>query len=475
MLVGYTIVLCFISLMRFQTFRTYLDLGIFDQSFSSTMRGQLFLETPDLSIIHSGSFLGTHFAPLVFLLLPFYAIYPGPSALLVLQTPFIALGALPVFLVSKVLLHRNTTSLSLAGLYLLNPAVQSLNLFDFHLEAFLPFFLGMSCYFLLKKNWKAYAVFIAMSLITIEFASIIIVAMSVGVILSDWKGFRRLISAPKDFARGDNLTVSMAVLTALLAVIYFYFALQMSLLLSGTTATPSTVIRGFLPSFQLWLSAGVQYKLLFWLVLFGSLAFLPLRAISRTLMVVPWLTVTLVSVNPPYYFIGYQYGGAFVAPYLFLASAHALARVNEILNSKKLHYLFLGMAVFTILITPLSPWAQHNVPGIVYEDGLPFPNSHDATVYRIMKLVPSGASILTQNELFTQFSSRPDAYLYLPSNSTQVDFILADTTSRFYTFGVFGHDPLSQIVPQVIRDNSFFVLANETGVVLLESLNRTPR
>ncbi len=159
MLTAYTLVFSFVALMRFYTFRTYIDLGIFDQAFSSTLRGSFFYETPDLVTIPSGSFLGTHFAPLVFLLVPIYAVYPNPQSLLVLQTPFIALGAVPV--------------------YLINPAIQSLNLFDFHLEAFLPFFLGMAYYFLLTKNWRPYFLFLGLSLMTIEFASIIVVSMSV--------------------------------------------------------------------------------------------------------------------------------------------------------------------------------------------------------------------------------------------------------------------------------------------------------
>ncbi len=473
MLATYSVGLSFVSLMRFYTFRTYLDLGIFNQALSSTLRGQFFYETPDLAIIPSGSFLGTHFAPLVFLILPIYAVHPGPETLLVLQTPFIALGALPVYLISKHLMGNERISLTVAGVYLMNPAVQSLNLFDFHLEAFLPFFLGMSYYFLLKRRWKPYFLFLGLSLITIEFASIIIIAMSVATLFSDRANLRNMLSSPKKLLGREALSVSIPVLTILLAFGVFYFSLGASSVFAGTHASPRTLLQGFFPDFQQWIDAGFQSKMVFWTILLGNLVLLPLKVPTRALLAAPWFLVTLITTNPVYYSIGYQYGGAFAAPYLIIAFVHALHTMGPALKAKGfLISLFIGILIFSTIVTPLSTWAQHNVPGIAYEEGLPIPTSHDGTIYRIMNLVPSNASILTQNNLFSHFSTRPNAYLYLPNNNTQVSFILGDTTSRWYDGHLFGQESLSQIIPKAISGGTYTIIAYDDGVVLLERNNR---
>lgn len=373
MLVTYTIGLSLLALMRFYTFRTYLDLGIFDQAFSSTLKGHLFYETPDLSKIPTGSFLGTHFAPLIFLLLPVYAIHPGPETLLVLQTPFIAFGALPVYLFSRHLLRNERISLALAGVYLMNPAVQSLNLFDFHLEAFLPFFLGMAYYFMFKRRWKPYFLFLGLSLITIEFAAIIIVAMSVATVLSYRGKLKDLLSEPKKLLSREMLPVSISLVTILVAGGEFFLSLELSAIFAGTHASPPTLLGGFFPDFQQWVDAGFRYKIVFWIVLVGGLLFLPLKAPTGVLLAAPWFLVTLITTNPVYYYVGYQYGGAFAAPYLIIAFVNALHMLGPALRAKGfLISTFTCILLFSTIVTPLSPWAQHSLPGIAYEEGFSF-------------------------------------------------------------------------------------------------------
>lgn len=470
MIAVYSVGLSFFALLRFYTFRTYLDLGIFDQAFSSALRGRLFYETPDLAVIPSGSFLGTHFDPLVFLLLPVYALRPGPEILLVLQTPFIALGALPVYLISKELMHRETVSLSFAAIYLLNPAIQSLNLFDFHLESFLPLFLGLTYYFLTTNQWKRYFVFLTLSLITIEFASIMIIAMSIGSLVTNRRFVISTFSAPPKLLTRDNLRVSIPILTIIIALGDFYFSLLVSGLIAGTHASPSYLLSGFIPDFQQWVQAGLIGKMVFWLILLGNLLFLPLKAPTRALMAAPWFFVTLITTNPVYYFVGYQYAGAFVAPYLIIAASYALRTIVRASQTKRLFVLLAAIVLLSVIVTPLSPWAQHNVSGIAYEDGLPILSSHDMVIYQVMKLIPSNASILTQNELFTHFSSRPNAYLYLPNNQTTVSYILADVTSRMYNFELFGQAPLSRVVSSAISTGSYTLVVAQDGVLLLKKI-----
>ena len=168
-----------VVLLRIYTFRTHaIDLGVFNQAFSTALHGRLFYETPDLYAVPSGTFLGVHFNLLMFLILPVYALFPSPQNLLILQTVVIGLGAVPVYLVARRVLRMERTALAMALIFLVNPSILNLNLYDFHLEAFLPLFLGMFFYYYLTANWRGYALFLALSLITIDLAALKIEAIS---------------------------------------------------------------------------------------------------------------------------------------------------------------------------------------------------------------------------------------------------------------------------------------------------------
>jgi uncharacterized membrane protein len=469
MMAVYAVVLSFLALMRYYTFRTYIDLGIFDQAFSSTLKGRFFYETPDLVNIPSGIFLGTHFAPIVLLLLPIYAIHPSPETLLILQTPFIALGALPVFLIARHLLRNANLSLGLAALYLVNPGVQSLNLFDFHVEAFLPFFIGMAYYCFLTRKWRAYLLFLGLSLITIEFASILAAAMSIVMLISDRERLGALFSIPRKLLVQECRPLLFAICTILLASADFYLSIVISGIIAGAGASPQRVLSGFFPDLQQWIDAGFVSKMIYWVILLGTLLFMPLKAATRALMAAPWLFVTLVATNGAYYAIGYQYSGAFVAPYLIIALVHAIDQPDPVMKTRSfITTRFPAMLFLCITLSPMAPWAQYHVPGIVYEEGLPIFNSHDSVIYEAMSLIPSNASVLTQNELFSHFTNRPNAYLYLPNNNTKVDYIFGDNTSRWYASHVFGQESISQSVSNAMSANTYTVLKDQDGVILLK-------
>src|SRR5437879_2663091 len=82
------------------------DLGVYDQSMYSTVHyGRLFFSTVEwpytMSVVPAGTQLAVHFSPVLFLLLPIYAVFPSPVTLLVLKTIAVALGAFPVYLMGR--------------------------------------------------------------------------------------------------------------------------------------------------------------------------------------------------------------------------------------------------------------------------------------------------------------------------------------------------------------------------------------
>jgi uncharacterized membrane protein len=117
-----------------------LDLAIYSQVFWNSVHGDLFVQS-----IHPHSYLGDHAEFAIVLLLPFYAAWKDPRALLIMQTAALSLAAVPLFLIVRsrfeaVKLGGKSTpyALLVALAWLLCPAVQNANLFEFHLLAFAP-------------------------------------------------------------------------------------------------------------------------------------------------------------------------------------------------------------------------------------------------------------------------------------------------------------------------------------------------
>lgn len=126
---------------------TTADLAEFDNLFFNALHGRPFRAPATDGDIRTWSALKVHAEFLLYALLPFYAIAPGPRALLVIQTGLVALTAVPIYLFAA---RRAGPALAavLAVAMLLLPATQQPNFYDFHFHP-----VGMLC-----AAWLIYAV-----------------------------------------------------------------------------------------------------------------------------------------------------------------------------------------------------------------------------------------------------------------------------------------------------------------------------
>lgn len=128
--VGYAGLMSYFSIAKHTLFHTNIyDLGQYNQALWLISRGLY-----PYSTAQGVHILGNHAAFLLYPLALLYWITPDVRALLVLQSVVIALGAIPLFLIGRA---RGNAVLGLAAgvAYLLHPATQNMNLFDFHPDA----------------------------------------------------------------------------------------------------------------------------------------------------------------------------------------------------------------------------------------------------------------------------------------------------------------------------------------------------
>jgi uncharacterized membrane protein len=123
------------------------DLAEFDNLFFNALHGHPFRSPAIEGELQNWSALKVHAEFALYLLLPFYALSPGPQALLILQTSIIALTAIPIHLFAARRLGAGV-GVVFAVVYLFLPAVQQPNFYDFHFTPVGMFFVAWTFVFL---------------------------------------------------------------------------------------------------------------------------------------------------------------------------------------------------------------------------------------------------------------------------------------------------------------------------------------
>jgi len=160
----YTVFFTLIFIWKYNNFLyNALDLAIFNQVFWNSSFGRFF----EFSI-HPHSYFGDHFTPFIILLLPAYSLFRSPIALLFLQSLFIALSAVPVYLITKEVFKKHINK-SIIGLcaslfFLINPIIWNINFFEFHIVSFSIFFLLFAFYFYQIKKFFYFIVSLILAL-----------------------------------------------------------------------------------------------------------------------------------------------------------------------------------------------------------------------------------------------------------------------------------------------------------------------
>jgi uncharacterized membrane protein len=291
-----------------------LDLGLFDNLFYNALHGVPF-HAPSASPAAT-SFLAVHAPFILYLYLPFYALYPHAEALLVLQAVLVAASAVPLYFLAEARLGH-LTALAIAASYLLYPPLHGPAFYDFHDLTTSPFFVLSAACFLVRRKWVAFWAFALLTLACREDVALGAVGVGAGLtLMSPWR------------RTGLALTAIAATYTAIVKFVVMPMYGPPSFLWVYKDLIPpggpsdfvgilSTVVGN--PLYTLG-TLFVLDKLVYLLHLFAPVAFLPLRVPRAWWLFFPGAFVALLSTgDAPVVSIRCQYAAHFV-PYVFLAT-----------------------------------------------------------------------------------------------------------------------------------------------------------
>ena len=436
----YTLTFSYFTILKFYSFSAYAwDLGVFNQSFWTTLHGgTFFFSNVELFVNPTGIFFGIHFSPILFFVLPFYSLYSSPETLLIFQSFILALGAIPLYFYAKSALKKRTIAVAFSLAYLMYPALHGINWFDFHVQAFLPVFFFSLMYFLSKEKWPLYFLFTFLSLLVAENVPLIILFIG---FYCCWIYRKQIIKTIKTKQLTDKrifipiLTIALAISWMILALwiqrTYFPVDPQYSQLYkavdnweilgiqSDPILLPLHVIQN--PGNMIdALSYGLYEKLLYLLLLTAPLLFLSFKS-SIIAITLAWFFPIFLSNYAPYYLLGTHFP-AYVIPFLFLAAVEGMKKNIKLPHRPNLNMytknLLLAGLIFMVFVSPISPVFTTFTANLADTDVFfsdfhpPEINDHTKMLQRIIDLVPEDAPILTQNNIFPHFSSRTNSYVY---------------------------------------------------------------
>ncbi len=462
---AYSIIFFAATLWKHLRFDSYAwDLGTFDQMlYSSVFAGRPFYYTLDLFMNPSGHYFAIHFTPVLVLLFPLYRLFPGVPLLLAVKCIAVASAAYPLYLLTKRITASASAAFFIGVSYLLSPAIQGANWFDFQPQCLLPLLVFSSFYLLISGATISYVVTVALTLLVEEHVAVIVLAMiTIYVVESILRRGRKSPTRRQVFIVTSTLALTLASLWAgayyksayppdpLFGNVYDSTESYRVLGSGGDAFTvslyalthPADMIRAA--------SYDSVLKTLYVVFLLAPLFFTPLLSGAPALgamLLLPFL----LSNYRAYYMIGAHYP-FYVMPLMFVSAAHFLRGRGNLAKM-----MTISTAVFTLVLSPLSPASAclNASPSLLWYPDNTMTPTDVAGVHAMIDSIPRDASVLTQNHLFPHLSTRLEAYAvpvasFTPTQLPAVEEYLRDLMARSEYLLVDAADG-GQLTPTLIR------------------------
>lgn len=472
LIVAYAVLFSYASIRRWESFNgTLFDLGIMIQTWYNTSHGELLVESVNLGIPATRFWLA-HWEFIYVPLVLFYKLASRPETLLVLQSVFLAIGALPVYLLAKERLHNRVAGVVFAAAYLLYPAMQNTNLFDVHGIVFATSLMLYAFYFLDKERTGWFLFFAFLALLCRE--DLAIVWGMTGIYL---------VVIKKHFKLGILL---VAVGALWFGAFYFGRSWMIHHFNVGLSEVAKSITK---PSHWAYLKGGkliledpiyfldehfltkLNAAYLIWL--FAPLAFLSLASPSSLAIATPILLINLTSDWYPAHVIEYPYT-ATLTPIFFVSAIYGLDNVLRRLqqrgaNESRVYGLCYIMLAVVLLTSAATCVAKSNIWKVAEWKRTP----HHEAIDRVASKVPENASLSVDTILGSRTAERRELYAF-PDNIDSVDYILYDFANREFrlmtraSFFLPPAEPVNAHIRHVLDNPNYGVVHYEDSVALFQ-------
>jgi len=403
--VYYVLIFSVASILSQETFSTAAyDVGLYDQGIWLMSR---FLAP--FTTIKGVYLFGDHAAFYSLLIAPLFWIWNNINFLYIFQTVLLALGAIPLFIYARGKLNSRFLALTIALSYLLYPALQNMNLENFHPEAASVFFVICALFFLLKEEFNLFYPFAALSILGKEDISITVAFM--GLYLLVFKKNIRHGIITLIIGAGWYLLASRVIMPAFNGINLF----------SSQPVVYSYWFQGlaanlFNPNYY-WSNFTHPESIKYFMNLLLPLAFIPLLGFRILILALPALTINVLG-GGYLRSIDFHYNYVVIA-IIFFAFIEGLYVINRRIIKRKGFDKY-DIAVFGIIIISVAcfcnNWLSHLPAGghwSILRGRFNFLKSDPVRLRKeALKYIPREAKVSASYLLVTHLTHRKEIYMF---------------------------------------------------------------
>jgi len=454
--------------LKYTNFRyTGMDLAIINQVVFNTSNGNWFA-----SSIHPPTYLNDHFNPVIIPLSWLFSLYRHALTLLHLQNIALAIAAVPIFLIAKKNLGPSV-ALFFSLAWLLNPMVQNISMFEFHILPFALVFILFAFHFYQKNEFWKCILMLCLSLLVREDVSLVVFMF--GVLAAIDKKEKKWVLAP--------ITLSL---------LYFFFAMQIIGAFSESGAYKFQIYYSWLGNSPMEIVAYIlthPHIILLRFFSFGNIgmilgmllpvAFLPILRPKFLLLAVPvYLQIFLGSGGASGLILKTQYATLFL-PAIFIAFVYSLDTIKTFPKNKSIVSLILHEPLGKIILATSIVYASVTlgpVTGGVWKNIYNRNPERIAVKKEIISLIPAGVPVVAPYDLLAHLSSRKYIYsanyffigqqqftqnaYFLPENTEYVIVSVSDIVSyesQYKNHPLYGpnYAGAAERVRAQLKENSF--------------------
>lgn len=450
----YIIYFTITSFLRYDNFYTgRFDLGNMAQTIWNTSRGRIFQFTNPNST-ETISRLAFHADFMLLFFTPFYYIWANPKILLLLQTIIVGCGAVFVYLIANYHLKNKNLALTFSFLYLINPAIQRTNLYDFHAVTLVTTFLLGAYYFYAKKNYKWFLTFALLAALTKEEIWLITAAFGIFIFI---------------FQKKKILGGAIFMISSLIFYFLIWHAIPNSLgsghfalsYFSEYGDSPGKIIKTTILSPQKIIQTIQDENHLRYLrQIFQPLGYVSLISPLFLIFAIPDLLINLLSNNTQLHQIYYQYTAP-ISPFIFITSI-----LGTQFLMKKLKIPIFMIIIYLMTISILSAYYFGPLPGAIEPNIDMYThqvvNKNKIDIY--LNSIPEKLSISASNNIGSHLSHREKIYK-VPIAIDKADMVIFLLT-----------DPMSlqsekQMIQKLNVNSSYFKMLEDGKFIVFKKKN----
>lgn len=434
-----------IAIRKYDAHQTRGDLTAYAQGLWNTLHGHFMASTFNYSVHNfwdghfreitpqNSNIFGIHFNPITLALLPFYAIYPHPETLLVLQSLVLALSSVIIFVVAKSKLDNKFIAYIIQFSYLLHISLISAALSEFHAYPLTVLFSTLLIWFSQHKNNVPYYLSLALLLLVQENAGIPVFFFGLYLFTSKNAHLRGLITTIAGITYLLVITKLVIPLFSPTGAYLFETAYGSALGGSYLDMIKNTITRPQLFVNTIFSAANINYLGKIILPSLPLALFAPLALLTSILTLTPNL-ISSASILKSL-FMHYE---AVSVPYLYYALILGILFIIEHIRIKK--YILIPILTMIIMATTAIQYkfitSVRFSPTCVWS--CRFYTALDAEKDQVIAIIPPTATVSTQDYLSGHLADRRGLYLF-PIYYDLVDYVVISKGDESWPLSLDDH------------------------------------